>query len=237
MGFTRSTTDISVHQKLGDYPNQDNGLSAEELKKRFDMPAETVQKDLNKLIEELESMKGASYINSEQVFPTDLSDNDILSKLKMLHEEIQGVTQGAIPDGSIIEAKLDPVFSEKLARRNGNLQVNLNAELFGGLRLEDMYNFVNGGIVIGTYTGNYKSSTSTQEINIGFKPKAVIIIGSDNDIGAIANAISIIINTTGYVAISGGAIHSFSVQLTDKGIILGERMNRNGYGYNYIAFR
>ena len=33
MSFTRSTTDISVHQKLGDYPNQDNGLTPEELKK------------------------------------------------------------------------------------------------------------------------------------------------------------------------------------------------------------
>ena len=36
MGFTRSTTDISVHQKLGDYPNLDNGLTPDDLKKRYD---------------------------------------------------------------------------------------------------------------------------------------------------------------------------------------------------------
>ena len=61
MGFTRSTTDISVHQKLGDYPNLDNGLTPDDLKKRYDYPAETIQRDLNNLEVELEKETNSSY--------------------------------------------------------------------------------------------------------------------------------------------------------------------------------
>ena len=82
MRFTRSTTDISVHQKLGDYPNQDNGLTPEELKKRYDLPAEQLQKDLNKLEEELEAMSGAGNVGAMPLDDEDESPNNIQAKIR-----------------------------------------------------------------------------------------------------------------------------------------------------------
>lgn len=42
--------DISVHQKMGNEPNYDNNLTAEELKKLFDMPVEEIVKYINETI-------------------------------------------------------------------------------------------------------------------------------------------------------------------------------------------
>ena len=138
MSFTRSTTDISVHQKLGDYPNQDNGLTPEELKKRYDYPAETLQKDLNKLEEELEEITGASNVGAVPLDEADESNNNVQAKLQYLHEEIQNTTLGGIPDGTITEEKMESNFLDKIAKKTGELQVNLNAEKIGGETLADL---------------------------------------------------------------------------------------------------
>ena len=138
MGFTRSTTDISVHQKLGDYPNQDNGLTPEDLKKRYDLPAETLQKDLNKLEEELESIVGAANIGATALDDDDTSDKNVQAKLEYIHREAQNTALGQIPDGTITEAKLETNYANFLSKKNGELQIGLNAEQVGGKTYEDL---------------------------------------------------------------------------------------------------
>lgn len=132
MGFTRSITDIKVHQKLGDYPNQDNGLTAEELKKKFDYPSETLQNDLNKLEEELESVVGAANIGALPLDDNDDSNNNVQAKLEYIHKEAQEATLGQIPDGTITESKLATSFSNFIAKKNDELQVGLNSEKING---------------------------------------------------------------------------------------------------------
>lgn len=239
MAFTRITADMNNHQSLADEPNIENGLTAEELKKLYDKAANDLKDGINKLIDELEDTTGASFINSEPVHSGDTSENSILAKLKMLYKEIQNVTQGAIPDGSITESKLDIDYSASLAKRNGELQDNLNAELLGGIKLEDLYRFINGGIVAGTYEGNYTNSTQTQTINVGFKAKAIIILGKNGVVGVgidATNAIGIIINNTGYL-VQRGDIYLLDIELTDSGFVLGRTLNKNTEIYSYVAFR
>lgn len=53
MSFSRIqqfSEDVSVHQKLGDNPNTDNGLSSGELKALFDSPAEIIKEFINQRV-------------------------------------------------------------------------------------------------------------------------------------------------------------------------------------------
>lgn len=139
MGFTRSTTDISVHQKLGDYPNQDNGLTPEELKKRYDYPVETLQKDLNKLEEELESVVGAANIGALSLDDADDSLNNVQEKLKYIYGQLQNVSLGQIPDGSITQNKLETEFSNQIAKKNNGMQEGLDSEKVGGKTYDNIH--------------------------------------------------------------------------------------------------
>lgn len=120
MSFTKSTTDISVHQKLGDYPNQDNGMTADELKKKFDYPAETLQNDLNKIVEELENENATQNIGASKLDENDETENNVQAKLNKIYQTTKDVTLGQIPDGTITEEKLDGEYANSLAKK-GNL--------------------------------------------------------------------------------------------------------------------
>lgn len=117
MSFTKSTTDISVHQKLGDYPNQDNGMTADELKKKFDYPAETLQKDLNKIVEELENENATQNIGASKLDENDETENNIQAKLNKIYQATKDVTLGQIPDGTITEKKLANDYANSLAKK------------------------------------------------------------------------------------------------------------------------
>lgn len=138
MGFTRSTTDIKVHQKLGDYPNQDDGLTPEELKKRFDYPAETLQNDLNKLEEELEKQVASASIGAIPFDDNDTSPNNVQGKLYQLRKDIQEISLGQIPDGTITSAKIEQNYEKTIAKKDGTLQMNLNSEKLGGKTLSEI---------------------------------------------------------------------------------------------------
>lgn len=117
MSFTKSTTDISVHQKLGDYPNQDNGMTADELKKKFDYPAETLQKDLNKIVEELENENATQNIGASKLDENDETENNVQAKLNKIYQATKDVTLGQIPDGTITEKKLANDYANSLAKK------------------------------------------------------------------------------------------------------------------------
>ena len=106
MGFTRSTTDIKVHQKLGDYPNQDDGLTPEELKKRYDYPAETIQKDLNNLEVELEKETASTNLGASSLDENDISNANVQDKLNKIYTEFKDVRDGGVKDGSLVTSKI-----------------------------------------------------------------------------------------------------------------------------------
>lgn len=106
MSFTKSTTDISVHQKLGDYPSQDDGITADELKKKFDYPAETLQKDLNKIVEELENENATQNLGANKLDENDETSNNAQAKLEKIYTELKQVRDGGLKDNSIETSKL-----------------------------------------------------------------------------------------------------------------------------------
>lgn len=245
MGFKRSTTDIKVHQSLGDTPNVDNGITAEDLKKRYDFPAETIQNDLNALMGELEETTGASNIGAEPLEDGDTSGNTIKDKLIELKNRIANAMLGQIPNGTITKEKLNTDFSNLIAEKDGELQKNLNAEMLGGQRLEQFTK-----VVVGTYVGD--GATTDRVIDIGYEPRAVIISSNelvqeyDNDY--YNRCFPIIITSVGFTEGYDTNNYNFrgTHKLTSSGFVLASiarnsenksasSFNSNNHIYSYIA--
>ena len=232
MSFTKSTTNISVHQALSDYPNVEDGLSAEQLKERFDFPAETLQDDLNDHIDELEASTAAASVGAASLGTGDTSESNVQAKLGYLQTEIEGVSQGAVADGSITEAKLDSTFNGTIAKKSGTLQTGLNSEMLGGYTLQQVLAYVKPEI--GSYTGD--GINAGKEINLGFTPSAVIVIQK-----ALSGTI-----TTKYFGVAfvdapymteGIAIIENGFKVKSSGITGDYDFNANNKVYNYIAFK
>lgn len=236
MGFTRSSEDISVHQKLGDFPNQDDGLTPEELKKRYDKPAETLQNDLNRLEQELEEINASTSIGANPIDANDDSEPNIQAKLIRIYEQLQNVILNQIPDGSITKAKLNADYSGNIAEKTGELQTNLNAERINGFTSEELLIAAgeNKPYTVGTYTGD---GATTKTINLDFTPQAVIVRG--------AGGTSL---SGGSLAVTGSPYKGFGnktvLTITTNGFIVSKDNNNSQTNanatneiYNYIAFK
>lgn len=152
MSFTRSTENISVHQQLSDYPNQDDGLSAAELKQRFDYPAEQIQSDLNGLMGQLESTSASASLGAGDMFSGDTSGDTVQDKLNKLYSDIQDIALGTIPDDSITESKLVTTYSSTLAKKQD----------LGLLYLASKYKAITGGQTPSSYTSPSLTTASPQ---------------------------------------------------------------------------
>lgn len=132
MGFTRFNTDVKVHESLSDYPNIDDGMTAEALKTLFDKPGVDLKEALNGLMAELEATSAANSIGVGALYENDESGNTLISKLRYIYNALVEAVMGQIPDNSITQPKLDSSYEATLAKKNGNLQTGLNSEKVGG---------------------------------------------------------------------------------------------------------
>lgn len=97
-----------------------------------------------------------------------------------------------------------------------------------------------GGAKVGTYTGNGVNNSSTQAINIGFRPKAVLITGASPTNGSDR----LFFKTDDYSNWDNGVINSAGssftcVRIVDTGFeVKGDSgdINESGTTYYYIAF-
>lgn len=122
MGFTRFEDNVSVHQGLSDEPNIDEGLSSEELKKRFDEPAEKLKNAFNNLTNELEDNTSAEKLGAQKLNDVDSSAENIQAKLESLQTQITtinntNIATSKIEDGAITTSKIANanVTTEKIA--------------------------------------------------------------------------------------------------------------------------
>ena len=111
MRFTRFEDNVSVHQGLSDEPNIDDGLTAEELKKKFDEPAEKLKKVFNDLTNELENNTSAKKLGAQKLNNADNSDENIQAKLESLQSQITtinntNIATSKIEDGAITTSKI-----------------------------------------------------------------------------------------------------------------------------------
>lgn len=160
--FTRLDEDLNVHQSLSDEPNIDDGLSADELKAKFDEPANKLKAGINRLIKEIEVPTGGSSVGALQLSDSDSSESNVQAKLAYLMEEIQNSVLGVIPDGSITKAKLASTFANIIAEKDGTIQQNLNAEMLGGQKISTL--FAGAKYHIPTYTLNSSIVETTNAV-------------------------------------------------------------------------
>lgn len=116
MSFPRMNSDLAVIQKLDDRPNDTGGLSAAALKAKFDEAVGIFKTWMNDtLLSYMESAAAAGDIGVDTI--TGITAGTVQEALEAINESIQGVTQGAVADGSITTAKLDDlaVTTAKLA--------------------------------------------------------------------------------------------------------------------------
>ena len=101
----RVTSDLGTVSTLDDRPNDTSGLTAAELKAKFDADAGTLKAYLNDtLIPFLESAAAAASLGITTI-PGFSADN-IQAALEQIVTAMQEITQGSVADGSITLAKL-----------------------------------------------------------------------------------------------------------------------------------
>ena len=101
----RVTDELGTVSTLDDRPNDTSGLTAAELKAKFDADSGTLKTYLNDvLIPFLEGMTAAASLGITTI--PGFSAGDIQTALEQIVQAMQDVTQGSVADGSITLAKL-----------------------------------------------------------------------------------------------------------------------------------
>ena len=237
MGFTRSTTNTSVHQGMPDYPSSE-GYTTSQLKAAFDAPAEGLQTDVNGLMTELESVASSGYLGADVITESDDSAPNIQAKLEKIYSDMQGIALGDIPDNSVTEAKLSSTYTGSVAKKDGTLQTGLNAEQLGGKTLS----YILGEIAKVTYdTGTFTVDHSTSKtVTLGFQPKAFMFVentGSGYTTGDPKPFLGIVIGSKKFTVYRGGDVGITDVNLTSSGITMTGFSANYTRTYNYIAWR
>lgn len=104
--LTKLTDDLNIIALLDNEPNDVGGLSAEELKAKFDEGSLIIQKYINEvLIPELAGENGAANIGITTV-PALTGAETVQAALEAIERQMAEMTQGAVADSSIITQKL-----------------------------------------------------------------------------------------------------------------------------------
>lgn len=101
MSIPSLTKDLAVIQKLSDLPNAVDGLSAAELKAKFDEAALEIQNWINNSLVPALRAENIPFVASTQ-----LDAENVQAAVELVLEQISGAASGAIVNGSVTRAKL-----------------------------------------------------------------------------------------------------------------------------------
>lgn len=206
MPFNRVIESLDIISKLADLPNEDDNLTADELKAKFDKGVNILKEYVFSFIDELEGVQAANKIGYDGAHPT------LGEAVKAL--EAAGV--GTVPpDNTITSEKLQAgaVTEEKLAPEIIS-QINAKEIKFGSITPT-----YTGSTTTDNGTSTYVTADKWQEFDIGFTPSVVFLF----KVGSIA-AKGAFLNSTG------------SVSLFPYGIAMGEKNKYDSRGARYFQY-
>lgn len=154
MSFERLTTDTNVIRDLADRPNDVNGLSADQLKAKFDQIGEAIANYINNtLLASLEGDSAAGNIGIEEI--DGLTAENVQEALLALKTAVDSAVTGDIPDDSLetVKYKDRSVTSAKIALAALLSEHYANRSITGQKVAEDTLE-----------TANYKTRSVTGQI-------------------------------------------------------------------------
>lgn len=104
MSFSIMNDDMEIVGKLGDEPNEDDGLDAAGLKAVFDQAGKLCKAAINKLIAELHNAAAAASVGFSR--SASVPADNVQDAIENVQQQIAGVSQGAVPNNSITTGKL-----------------------------------------------------------------------------------------------------------------------------------
>lgn len=149
MAFTEMTDDLDIIAKYPDEPYEEEGFTPSAFKASFDMAGKLCKIAINRLIRELGYQSAAANVGFN---PTaGVNETNIQEAIENVQEQIAGVSQGAIPDGSITAEKLDDYAVTNNKLDNGSVSFDkLDQPTITMLREK----YAVGDIFITTRSGN-----------------------------------------------------------------------------------
>lgn len=109
MSIPKLTTDFNIIQKLSDLPNSTEGLTAEQLKSKFDEAGLEIQRWINETLVPAITAGNIPFPGSAEV-DAETVEEAILA----VQEQIAGAASGAIIDGTVTKAKLAAALLERV---------------------------------------------------------------------------------------------------------------------------
>lgn len=105
MSLTRiRDTAVEIIRNLPNRPTGTGHMTAAALKMAFDQAAENIKNAVNQMIGQLEDAGGAAEIGFQR--STAVPADDVQSAIENVQGQIAGVSQGAVPNGSITAEKM-----------------------------------------------------------------------------------------------------------------------------------
>ena len=114
MAFTEMTDDLDIIAKYPDEPYEEEGFTSTAFKASFDQGAKLCKAALNALVRALNASTAAASVGFRR--SANIPENYVQDAIENVQAQIAGVTQGAVPNGSITGEKLHDgaVTTEKI---------------------------------------------------------------------------------------------------------------------------
>lgn len=109
MSIPKMTTDLAVIQKLSDLPNSTDGLTAAQLKAKFDEAPLAIQKWLNENL-----VPSLTAENIPFTATSEINAGNLAEAIQDVHTQVKDASSGSIVNGSVTTAKLSPELLERV---------------------------------------------------------------------------------------------------------------------------
>ena len=120
MSIEKMKQDLAIIQKLSDLPNSADGLTAEQLKAKFDESGLAIQKWINEVL-----LPGLQAGNLGFSGSSELNAKTVQAAIELVHSQIRDVSAGSIANGTVSKEKLAAALMERVF--GGRVWVSLDA--------------------------------------------------------------------------------------------------------------